>query len=97
MARTGRISVRIENQLKKKIKRYAAGEEVTTADFCRRLFQYAAEGYERVQNLVTMLHLIRWASEEYERVGHVAMVRRMNPEVDRRLKEKEARKGKETK
>jgi antitoxin component of RelBE/YafQ-DinJ toxin-antitoxin module len=92
MARMGRISVRIENDLKKKIKKFAEREDVTTADFCRRLFQYAAEEYERVLDLVMFRRLFRWASEEYERVGHIEMLRRMSRE-----KEKTVRRGKETK
>jgi hypothetical protein len=54
MARMGRISVRVENKLKKRIKRFAEREDVTTADFCRRLFQWAAEEYERIGDLVAM-------------------------------------------
>jgi hypothetical protein len=86
MARTARISIRIEKELKRKIKLDAKTEEVTATDFCRRLFESAAEGYDSVLNLVILRRLIRWAACEYERVGHSEMVRRMRA--------REAEKGK---
>jgi hypothetical protein len=91
MARTGRISVRIENELRRTIKISAKFEEVSVADFCRRLFESAAEGYDIVLNLVILRRLIRWAAREYISVGHCAMLRRMLASE----KGKRVKKGKE--
>ena len=89
--RTGRIGLRVENKLQKKIKQFAEREDVTVAEFCRRLFESACEQYEAVLDLAMLRRLSKWTAEEYERVGHVEMLRRISSE-----KEKPVRKGKET-
>ncbi len=91
MGRTDRISIRVENTLRKKIKQFAEREDVTTAEFCRRLFESACQQYEAVLDLAMLRRLSKWSAEEYERVGHAEMLSRTSSEEG-----KPVRKGKET-
>jgi hypothetical protein len=93
MARMGRINVRVDKELQRKIKVFAEREERTTAELCRILFETACEQYEAVLGIALMRRLGRWAAKEYERVGHIEMLRRLKASEE----EKPVRRGKETK
>jgi hypothetical protein len=51
MARMGRIQVRVEKNIKQKIKRCAAREGVPLAELYRRVFEWAFDHYLRVGDL----------------------------------------------
>jgi predicted enzyme related to lactoylglutathione lyase len=54
MARMERVAIRVEEKVRKQIKKAAAREGVAPAEFYRRVFEWAFDQYSRVGELAAL-------------------------------------------